>query len=388
MPLGIDFSGGTIVILRFAAAGAPKQALRDGARGHPGRARSSSSTAIAGANEMHGAPAAASAAEAGLQPRAGRRRRSSTRVEKANLGKFEVLSTEIVGPVDRRATCSARASTRRSPRCSASLTYIAFRFRFSFAVGAIVATLHDILVTLAVPRVLPLRPVAQRRRGHPDDHRLLGQRHDRHLRPRPRESPHDAARDARPRSSTAASTRRWAGTIITAGTTFLSRARAVPVRRRGARGFAFTMLVGIVTGTYSTVFIAVGHRDHSGPAQAEPRPRRSGGRHRRRREPREEGRARPEGLVTRDVRDRGAARRRAGAHRVPAGLELRAPDPGPRAFFGWDADAFGLAFDVACHVGTLLAVVCVFLAPIVLAHGRRRCRGCSTAPIATRGSRG
>lgn len=31
-----------------------------------------------------------------------------------------------------------------------------------------------------------------------------------------------------------------------------------------------------------------------------------------------------------------------------------------RALFGWDADAFGLAFDVACHVGTLLAVVLYF----------------------------
>ncbi len=31
-----------------------------------------------------------------------------------------------------------------------------------------------------------------------------------------------------------------------------------------------------------------------------------------------------------------------------------------RAFFGWDADAFGLPFDVACHLGTLLAVVVFF----------------------------
>lgn len=31
-----------------------------------------------------------------------------------------------------------------------------------------------------------------------------------------------------------------------------------------------------------------------------------------------------------------------------------------RAFFGWDAGRFGLAFDVACHVGTLLAVVAYF----------------------------
>ena len=31
-----------------------------------------------------------------------------------------------------------------------------------------------------------------------------------------------------------------------------------------------------------------------------------------------------------------------------------------RAFFGWDAQAFGLAFDVACHLGTLIAVLVFF----------------------------
>jgi undecaprenyl-diphosphatase len=31
-----------------------------------------------------------------------------------------------------------------------------------------------------------------------------------------------------------------------------------------------------------------------------------------------------------------------------------------RALFGWDAEAMGLAFDVACHVGTLAAVVLYF----------------------------
>jgi undecaprenyl-diphosphatase len=33
-----------------------------------------------------------------------------------------------------------------------------------------------------------------------------------------------------------------------------------------------------------------------------------------------------------------------------------------RAFFGWDTEQFGIAFDVACHMGTLLAVV-VYFAP-------------------------
>jgi undecaprenyl-diphosphatase len=31
-----------------------------------------------------------------------------------------------------------------------------------------------------------------------------------------------------------------------------------------------------------------------------------------------------------------------------------------RAFFGWDADVFGLAFDVALHVGTLVAILAYF----------------------------
>ena len=31
-----------------------------------------------------------------------------------------------------------------------------------------------------------------------------------------------------------------------------------------------------------------------------------------------------------------------------------------RLFFGFDADKFGLAFDVACHVGTLIAVLIYF----------------------------
>ena len=35
-----------------------------------------------------------------------------------------------------------------------------------------------------------------------------------------------------------------------------------------------------------------------------------------------------------------------------------------RAFFGWDPGRFGIAFDVACHVGTLLAVVAFFIGDV------------------------
>jgi undecaprenyl-diphosphatase len=35
-----------------------------------------------------------------------------------------------------------------------------------------------------------------------------------------------------------------------------------------------------------------------------------------------------------------------------------------RAFFGWDPGRFGIAFDVACHVGTLLAIVAFFIGDV------------------------
>ena len=45
-------------------------------------------------------------------------------------------------------------------------------------------------------------------------------------------------------------------TIITAGTTFLAVLALYLFGGEVLRGFAFAMLVGVITGTYSTVFIA------------------------------------------------------------------------------------------------------------------------------------
>ena len=45
-------------------------------------------------------------------------------------------------------------------------------------------------------------------------------------------------------------------TVITAGMTFLSVVALYVFGGEALQGFAFTMLVGIVAGTYSTVFIA------------------------------------------------------------------------------------------------------------------------------------
>jgi preprotein translocase subunit SecF len=63
-------------------------------------------------------------------------------------------------------------------------------------------------------------------------------------------------------------------TIITAGTTFLAVLSLFLFGGEVLRGFAFTMLVGIVAGTYSTVFIAsaiaILVSKRKAPARAEP----------------------------------------------------------------------------------------------------------------------
>src|SRR5205823_5358669 len=71
-----------------------------------------------------------------------------TALKAGGLGNFKVVGTEIVGP--------AVGEDLRDKGIKATLfsligilAYIAWRFQLSFAVGAVVATVHDLLVTLA-----------------------------------------------------------------------------------------------------------------------------------------------------------------------------------------------------------------------------------------------
>ena len=69
-------------------------------------------------------------------------------LQKGNLGAFKVVGTEIVGPaVGEELTSKGTQAMVLS--LIGILAYIAFRFQFSFAVGAVIATIHDLLVTLA-----------------------------------------------------------------------------------------------------------------------------------------------------------------------------------------------------------------------------------------------
>ncbi len=177
-------------------------------------------------------------------------------LKSSGVGAFNAtpVGTEIVGPVVgeqlRRqgiwATIIALAGI---------LGYIALRFQFSFAVGAVVATLHDLMVCLAFLAFfrydMTLNVVAGLLTitGYSVNDTIV-------IFDRVRENMRSMRRDNLATIVNTAVNQTLSRTIITAGTTLLSVIALYLFGGEVLEGFAFTMLVGIVSGTYSTVFIA------------------------------------------------------------------------------------------------------------------------------------
>jgi len=168
--------------------------------------------------------------------------------------KTTIVSRELVGPVigadlQRRGIYATLASIL------AITVYIAFRFRPSFAIGAIAATFHDVFVTLAFLTFfgydLSLNVVAALLTitGYSVNDTIV-------IFDRVRENLRSMRRQPLEEVVNLSVNQTLSRTIITAGATFLSVLALFVFGGEALRGFAFTMLVGIVSGTYSTIFIA------------------------------------------------------------------------------------------------------------------------------------
>jgi preprotein translocase subunit SecF len=133
--------------------------------------------------------------------------------------------------------------------------YIALRFRPSFAAGAIVATAHDLVVTVSMLSLcgydLTLNTVAAvlTIAGYSVNDTIV-------IFDRVREKARSLGHLPITGVVNAAVNDTLGRTIITAGATFLSVLALYIFGGEVLHGFAFAMLVGIATGTYSTVFIA------------------------------------------------------------------------------------------------------------------------------------
>ena len=250
LPLGIDFSGGTIVVLKFERP-VTEEVVRTALAGVPGEKVVQQYGEAGGNQILVRLPELITEQGTSLEQGA---RTVVGAIDKAGLGKYEVLSTEMVGPVigkdlQRKGIYATLASI------GGILVYITFRFRLSFAIGAVVATFHDVLVTVAFLTFfgyeLSLNVVAAilAITGYSVNDTIV-------IFDRVRENQRSMRRDALAQIVNTSVNQTLSRTIITAGTTFLAVLSLYLFGGEVLEGFAFTMLVGIVTGTYSTVFIA------------------------------------------------------------------------------------------------------------------------------------
>jgi len=267
LPLGIDFSGGTSLVLRFQQPVA-EDGLRRALDTIPGE-KVVQQYGEAQANEWLVRLPLVETAEQGTSLEQGARQVVDA-VTAANLGTFEVISRDIVGPVIGR-DLQLKGIYATLASIVGITIYIGIRFRFAFAIGAIAATLHDVLVTLAflvffgydlslniVAAILTIT-------GYSVNDTIV-------IFDRVRENLKARRRDSLESVVNASVNETLSRTVITAGTTFLSVLSLYLFGGEVLEGFAFTMLVGIISGTYSTVFIAAAIAIVVSGRQAEGRP--------------------------------------------------------------------------------------------------------------------
>ncbi len=168
--------------------------------------------------------------------------------------KFERLSLDKVGPTIGKEILKS-AIVAGLLALFGILIYVAMRYEFSFAVGAVLAIIHDILMTmgwfclsgrefsaLTVPAILTII-------GFSINDTIV-------IFDRIREDLKLGVKGTFTEVMNKALNQTLSRTIITSGTVFLSTLSLYLFGGGVINDFAFTFLVGIITGTYSSIYIA------------------------------------------------------------------------------------------------------------------------------------
>lgn len=171
-------------------------------------------------------------------------------------GTFEIVRTEVVGPTI-GAELQQKAAGAILFSLLLTLIYIAIRFEFRFGVAAVVATLHDILITLGLLAIFQveialttvaalltivgyslndtivvfdrIRENQNRKGGRKEDQVLLLDRSINEVLPR---------------------------TILTSGTTLAVLLALLILGGAVIRDFTLVLILGVLIGTYSSIFVA------------------------------------------------------------------------------------------------------------------------------------
>jgi preprotein translocase subunit SecF len=251
VPLGIDFSGGTLVVLKFQQA-VHEDAVRKALDSLPGD-KVVQQYGDAASHEIMIRLPQVKDAERGFNLEEGAKGATDA-IQKAGLPKFEIISTEVVGPVI-GADLQKKGIYATLASIVGLTVYIALRFRFTFALGAIVATFHDIFIVFAMLNFfdyeLSLNVVAAilTITGYSVNDTIV-------IFDRVRENSRLLRREPLDRVVNLSVNQTLGRTVITSGVTFLAVLALYLFGGEVLHGFAFAMLIGIISGTYSTVFIA------------------------------------------------------------------------------------------------------------------------------------
>ncbi len=169
-------------------------------------------------------------------------------------GGLEVRRTEMVGPQVGKEL-REKGLLALLYAILGTLVYISWRFEFRFAVGAVVALVHDVLITLGFFSIfgkeidLPIIAAFLTIIGYSlNDTIIIFDRIRENLGRYPGEG--FAATVNRSINET------LSRTLLTSGTTLMVVTSLFLLGGAVIRNFAFALLVGIVAGTYSTIFVA------------------------------------------------------------------------------------------------------------------------------------
>ena len=253
LSLGIDFSGGTLVVAEFAEQGVTVEQVRGAVAALPGDevvqryGPASDRRFIIRLPLTEGTAPGGAALDASVQ-------QVKQSLTAAHLPEFQIVERELVS-----AAIGADLQWRGIYATIASIVaitaYIAIRFRPSFAIGGIAATFHDVFVTLACLSLagydLSLNVTAALLTviGYSVNDTIV-------VFDRVRENAKAMRGQSLASLVNLSVHQTLSRTVITAGITLLAVLALYLFGGEALRGFAFTMLVGIVSGTWSTIFIA------------------------------------------------------------------------------------------------------------------------------------
>jgi preprotein translocase subunit SecF len=172
----------------------------------------------------------------------------------AALGDYSVLGTEHVGPQIGREL-RAQGFWAVALSLLGMLCYIWFRFELRFGIGAVMASLHDVLVTFglfaAMRYEFNLTTVAAFLTliGYSVNDTVV-------IFDRIRENMRKNRRKPLLETMNESINQTLSRTIMTSGLTLLTCLALLILGGDVLRGFAFVMTIGIVVGTYSSIYIA------------------------------------------------------------------------------------------------------------------------------------